>query len=180
MQAQYWPTPHELPEAPSGGNGGAFQETYFERLLRAKAQAQVGNTTGTGPRPPIVPQSSNIASSSSRFEQLLKAKLAAEKSAPPPSHTMIFAPIDIVREKLQHADTVANPLFVAPHYYPGQSVAAMADAQCSDRSYGNPDIRQHVKGQGQGRVGLSEYDMLSYRAVDPPVVPNPAPWSTLR
>jgi hypothetical protein len=68
----------------------------------------------------------------SRFQQLLNRKLEAEKTTPGPSSTSMSAPnaLDVVRAKLQGADTVVNTVFASQHFGTGpgsQSVKAGSD-----------------------------------------------------
>jgi len=79
-----------------------------------------------------------MSSSSSRFQQLLQAKLVAEKGAPTPSAPVPALAVNQAYDHLSGADTVFNPSFVGQHYqqsgqgYASTSTAPKDDAESED------------------------------------------------
>ncbi|KAK4689765.1 hypothetical protein P7C73_g352, partial [Tremellales sp. Uapishka_1] len=139
----YWPAAGELLASDnSSSSRGAFQETYFERLLRVKAEQAAAAPVDAAQNcefrlrgedtlltildpspwsglPPPVAKAPTAPSSSVRFKQLLDAKLAAEKTR----GATVIRPMPVMPAESMNAilqltssDTVFNSSFTGSNY----------------------------------------------------------------
>ena len=94
--------------------------TVTSSRINTYKQSTMSTTIAPTHVPCSGPSSRSQQSSSSRFQQLLQAKIAAEKvdgpSAPLPPPTQAQAPIGQAYSNLSTADTVFNPSFMGQHY----------------------------------------------------------------